>query len=99
MSVIIQGMKLPKGCDSCELVQDYDEDSVCCPFLRNESWYGATPDYRLEHCPLIEIPTPHGRLIDADALQAEADSQPCFWKGAIDELMVREATTIIEAEE
>lgn len=68
MSVIIKGMKLPKGCDGCELVQDYDEDSVCCPFLRSESWYGAAPDYRLEHCPLIGIPTPHGRLIDADEL-------------------------------
>ena len=28
---------------------------------------GTKPDW----CPLVEIPTPHGRLIDADALKAK----------------------------
>ncbi len=73
MSLMIKGMKLPKGCDSCDLVRDYDEDSVCCPFLRSESWYGAAPDYRLEHCPIIGVLTPHGRLIDADELRKKLE--------------------------
>ena len=47
---------------------------------------------------LEPLAKPHGRLIDADALHEKADSQPCFWKGAIDELMAREAPTVIEAE-
>ena len=96
MSVIIKGMKFPKGCDSCDLVQDYDEDSVCCPFLRSESWYGAAPDYRLEHCPLIGIPTPHGRLIDADRflewLKEFHPNDVAIMSG------VKNARTVIEAE-
>jgi len=96
MIVIIKGMKFPKGCDSCDLVQDYDEDSMCCPFLRSESWYGAAPDYRLEHCPLIGIPTPHGRLIDADRFLAWLEefhpNDVAIMSG------VKNARTVIEAE-
>lgn len=99
MSVIIKGMKLPKGCDSCELVQDYDEDSACCPFLRSESWYGAAPDYRLEQCPLIEISTPHGRLIDVDKLFKafnKAYQTNGYWTNSF--ALVDEAPTVVEAE-
>lgn len=97
MSVIVKGMKFPKGCDSCELVQDYDEDSLCCPFRISESWYGAAPDYRLEHYPLIEIPTPHGRLIDADKLEKCVHE----WYDVGEYVFadtIRNADTIIEAE-
>ena len=55
-------------------------------------------DTNLKAYELVEVPTPHGRLIDADALHEIADAQPTFWKGAIDEIMVREAPTVIEAE-
>ena len=66
MSVLVKGMKMPKGCHSgCPLTDSdaftcqitgkdivlYDEDTITC----RPSW-----------CPLVEVPTPHGDLIDSD---------------------------------
>lgn len=69
MSVIIKGMKLPKNCDNCDLIQFDDEGlEAHCPLSPYYRWCGTPPDYRPEGCPLVEVPTPHGRLIDADEL-------------------------------
>lgn len=69
MSVIIKGMKMPKSCDSCDLIQFDDEElEAHCPLSPYYRWCGTPPDYRPEGCPLVEVPTPHGRLIDADKL-------------------------------
>lgn len=104
-SVLIKGLKLPK-----HATVNGEKDTVYkCVILAHpdntaelviDSKFASAYDngHNIQRYPLTEIPTPHGRLIDADALQEEADSQPCFWKGAIDELMVRNAPTIIEAE-
>ena len=64
MSVLIKGMKMPKSCVDCIL---YDLDSEQCPIyaIYKEDF----SEKRFEKCPLIEVPTPHGRLIDADALK------------------------------
>lgn len=66
MSVLIRGMEMPKNCKEC-------------PFSDHEAWcllpgdwrerYYCPDDERSDDCPLIEIPTPHGRLIDADKLE------------------------------
>jgi hypothetical protein len=54
-------------------------------------------------CPLIEIPTPHGRLIDADELMVEImDSdldhlQRDDWKEVIQ--IINDAPTVIEENE
>ena len=67
MSVIIKGMKLPKNCDNCDLIQFDDEGlEAHCPLSPYYRWCGTPPDYRPEGCPLVEIRAPHGRLIDAD---------------------------------
>ena len=64
MSVLIKGMEMPKNCAECrfwsicECLSDF-EDYV--------SVLEAVDDGDLVRdcdCPLIEIPTPHGRLID-----------------------------------
>jgi len=69
MSVIIKGMKMPKSCDSCDLIQFDDEElEAHCPLSPYYRWCGTPPDYRPEGCLLAEVPTPHGRLIDADEL-------------------------------
>jgi len=69
MSVIIKGMKMSKSCDSCDLIQFDDEGlEAHCPLSPYYRWCGTPPDYRPEGCPLVEVPTPHGRLIDADKL-------------------------------
>lgn len=69
MSVIIKGMKMPKSCDSCDLIQFDDEElEAHCPLSPYYRWCGTPPDYRPEGCLLVEVPTPHGRLIDENEL-------------------------------
>ena len=54
MSVVIKGMEMPKNCDTCFLSKwDSCNERFYCMF---------------DFCPLVEVPAPHGRLIDADAL-------------------------------
>ena len=71
MGVYINGMELPKSCDECRIM--IFEDTNCVPelfcgcpivFKAHPQGVGHRPDY----CPLVEVPTPHGRLIDADAI-------------------------------
>ena len=53
-------------------------------------------------CPIIDVPTPYGRLIDADALRFEIEKYFAGLpiQGHYDMLkLVDEAPTIIEAEE
>ena len=61
MSVLIKGMTMPKTCIMCWL-------SPICPVWVKEVSRHKGYDYRLPDCPLVEVPTPHGRLIDADEL-------------------------------
>ena len=93
MSVIIKGMKLPRKSEHRECsIAVVQNRPVSIAFSRTKT----TP---LECCECAEIPTPHGRLIDADKLLES------FGK-AIEEdnhfvnffLLVDEAPTIIEAE-
>ena len=100
MSLIIKGMKMPKSCDSCDLIQFDDEElEAHCPLSPYYRWCGTPPDYRPEGCPLVEVPTPHGRLIDADELirclpkwLADTDVMRVF------ERIIKRHPTITEAE-
>lgn len=60
MSVLIKGINMPKSCALCFYRDDFHN---YCPYEANKE----------RDCPLIEVSTPHGRLIDADALQFGAD--------------------------
>ena len=67
MSVIINGMHMPDSCYDCPICYD----NYMCGIIQQN--YFSTEDFdpiveRLPGCPLIAIPKPHGRLIDADAL-------------------------------
>lgn len=71
MSVIVRGMNMPKNCSDCPL--NYDQMSCS---VTGTGWWSDTMvlmDFdsckeRLHNCPLIDIPTPHGRLGDLNAL-------------------------------
>ena len=76
MSVLIKGMKMPKNCEDCRF-----EDFGGCMFRVKRS-----------DCPLVEVPTPHGRLIDADELLLRSVSGTEIYH-------ISAAPTIIEAEE
>lgn len=57
MSTMIKGMNMPLSCEKCPLCYDYlhcSIDDSLSMFL-----YSRNPN-----CPLVDIPTPHGRLIE-----------------------------------
>ncbi len=94
MSVLIRGMEMPQCCGECKFMVDRwcyaSEDAY---FVLNK----RHPD-----CPLVEVPTPHGRLIDAsqfevigyDAIEGSFDEGVTFVLNRIDD-----APTVIEEEE
>lgn len=98
MSVLVKGMEMPKGCGICPCSIYGDCDAVE-PRKRLTAKYRWSADERPNWCPLVEVPTPHGRLIDADKLErdevftSEYGFQEVVWTEQIDE-----APTIIEAE-
>ena len=86
MSVLIKGMDMPKDCNSC-----------CATYLANCNLREqVNKEERHPNCPLIEVLTPHGRLIDADSLK-EDDAVRLFHSARFKD--IDEAPTVIEAEE
>ena len=64
MSLIIKGSIMPLMCEECPC---YDCDDYSCKATGRgviEYRYDGRPD----NCPLVEVPTPHGRLIDENEL-------------------------------
>ena len=93
MSVLIKGMEMPALCQECDLYID----GAC--YAKGYRDYRSIMDMsKPDDCPLTEIPTPHGRLIDADKLANEtfygATSAPYItYRKFVN------APTVIEAEE
>lgn len=71
MGVYVMGMKMPKNCEECDFATidgidfEYDLFCKCSKKYCDLDALGYPIGW---NCPLIEVPTPHGRLIDADAL-------------------------------
>ena len=95
MSVLIQGMDMPECCEVCPCY-NWVEDICRITDSPNDFFI----DTRVSDCPLAEVPTPHGRLIDADALRKTIES---IYGGALWTFdcfeCIRKAPTVIEAEE
>ena len=75
MSILVRGMDMPKECRVCPL-QGYHErtgKTWCKPAdeILAENYKPIPFDGRPDWCPLVEVKTPHGRLIDADELKKE----------------------------
>lgn len=66
MSILIKKMEMPKGCWACPFAVGKHYE---CLFTKKSSNCGLIT--RPSDCPLIEVPTPHGRLIDKDKLRRE----------------------------
>ena len=62
MSVLIKGIQIPKNCAECPV-------ALCGKYCRINQTYTTYIELpiRPDHCPLVELPDHHGRLIDADA--------------------------------
>lgn len=73
-------LEMPKDCRMCPFA-NYDMfNTFCgCDITRGKRWAVKNDkDYaelstRPDWCPLIEVPEPHGRLIDADKLKETLD--------------------------
>lgn len=102
MSVLIKGMEMPTSCSVCPMLEGDRIDGLChaaSKWLDDDehwTWYvypeGDVDDSKPCNCPLVPVP-PHGRLIDADALEAQCDDPYwCVWLTDI-----KDAPTIIES--
>ena len=89
--VYIKGMKMPKNCRTCKLI-DYDRGCYRCIVTTAP----CDPNYKNENYPLVYIP-PHGRCIDADALCKDGCGN-CYGC-PYDVCIIANAPTIIPAEE
>lgn len=90
MSVLIKGMKMPERCEGCLMYRhnaEYDY-AYCCVSSVYVLGHGNA---RVNNCPLVEVPTPHGPLVDADELILNSVS-------GIEIYHISAAPTIIEAE-
>ena len=108
MSVLIKGMEMPETCEECSFHCYHSDGKYVC--VATPLFYpmnlANSKGRRKDFCPLVEVPAPHGRLIDKDALiaQMEADAEhieepiaAMFAYAAIND--VKHAPTVIEAEE
>ena len=75
MSILIKDINIPSSCSDCPL----NYDMMSCIITGTRWWSDRIMlmdfdciNERLYDCPLIEVPTPHGRLIDADKLLEKA---------------------------
>lgn len=75
MSIILKGIDMPKSCGECEFNYNLEGGSYEwweCVILHDDI---NQFDTRRTDCPLIEIPIPHGRLIDGDALREKFEDR------------------------
>lgn len=89
MSILIKGMEMPHDCLECYVAQfckEYEDDED----EENKRPYG---------CPLVDVSTPHGRLIDADKLEIERRTYETYNDYSETFDMIDNAPTVIESEE
>lgn len=108
MSVLIN-MDMPKnGCKDCIFINRKWHGDIC-PILKREVSGNVERGGFQSDCPLVEVPEPHGRLIDAseEIMVQTYDDQYEEWrqtKMTIDDLLCvgwveAEAPTVIPAED
>ena len=65
MSVIVKGVEIPKSCSKCGWFDMGGGDGYRCTLLRKSfDMWNKISVARDKNCPLIEIPTSHGDLVD-----------------------------------
>lgn len=100
MSILIKGMEMPEGCIICMFKSEsLFNRTMWCEWLDDPlgDYSKCDEEWRHPDCPLVEVPTPHGRLIDAEKLERDieeyhlSDGKFRHW--------VQVQNSIIEAEE
>lgn len=107
MSILVKGMNMPTECEYCGFCRYYPENgNVWCNAKnrllktrwREPNWMHLDVK-RPDWCPLVEIKTPHGRLIDEAYI-----SRVEYWTengqyNVVATEFETDAPTVIEAEE
>ena len=104
MSVLSKGMEMPSRCNMCQLRDLCFDYYICRAKKLNDGLYldvDDVKDRRHIKCPLVEVPTPHGDLVDRDDLIDEINrvtfAERYDYNVAYD--IVKSAETVIEMEE
>ncbi len=99
-SIIVKGMKMPENCGKCPFIIEEDIDfDICrrCGAGKSGYIYEKDIDRFPSDCPLVALPDHHGRLVDADALEPDADyDDGDYWAYSV--AQVCNAPTIVEKE-
>ena len=70
MSILIKGMDMPETCEECSFHCYHSDGKYVC--VATPLFYpmnlANSKGIRKDFCPLVEVPEPHGDLIDRDAL-------------------------------
>ena len=95
MSVLIKGINKPKNCFNC----DFNMYDCHCKITRGEIdrdfWDCDKP------CPIVEVPTPHGDLIDINSkitIGIKDGLKITTVRGLLNDTAVRLPKTVIESE-
>lgn len=75
-SVIVKGMEMPKNCAYCPLSEYRNSSILDCKQIGTVGTAFRDNNVlkrRHPNCPLVEIPTPHGRLILENGEEYEID--------------------------
>ena len=99
MGVYIKGMEMPKNCMSCPFPSVGVDWYYCyCPGVDGKAYDFEQSNTVPDDCPLVALPDHHGRLVDADALEPDADyDDGDYWAYSV--AQVCNAPTIVEAED
>ena len=99
MAVLIEGMEMPKSCGSCKLFGASHAIGLFSPL----GWcrVNGKEIFRLsekaDFCPLVEVPEPHGDLIDRDKLRAKEFIHNGDAYAVVMSRDIRNAPTVIRA--
>ena len=110
MSILIKDIDMPEACIYWD---EAVEEHKYCPFLGDSGYCvlqgvdSVSKSYpkMYQDCLLIEVPAPHGRLIDADELfELYNDCDDEIWESYVIPIKIvgqniKDAPTVIEAEE
>ena len=99
MGVFVKGMYLPPNCCFCPMTND--GFYLCKANNTHKQLEDDCEERRPNWCPLIEVPEPHGRLIDADAVFDNLERTGWYNNADRDiaEDLVLDAPTVIPASE
>ena len=102
MGIYLPNMEMPKNCGECPFIFTSWGIEYYCHLAKSSTSAEYVGREKITNCPLIEVPTPHGRLIDIKSVEdgkfvtVNNDYQR-WWNGAL-ESVIDNAPTVIEAE-